>query len=222
MNERRIWIIAGIVAIAHFSGIAWLEWRATPERYTPPKDRLVVKTVQLSPEKKEKKIAASTPPPVKKSAPPKKSKPPVKKAEAKAKPQKKVSQHEERKGDLIAQARERLSQVGKTSKKIDQAKGVESLKIDSLESGVEDHGYYTLLAGALRQNLRLPEFGEVKIHLTLDCQGKVIHVKIVNAQNENNQRYVEKVLPKVVFPPFEKAFKNEKEHTFTITLANDL
>lgn len=101
---------------------------------------------------------------------------------------------------------------------MDQAKRVETLKID----GVEDHGYYSQLAACLKENLRLPEFGEVRVSLTLDCRGKVIQVKIISAQNENNKRYVEKILPKVNFPSFDQAFKNEKEHTFSITLANDL
>lgn len=245
LNKRRLWILVAVVSTAHICLIAWLEWETAPPHYTPPKERLIVATVKLAPEKKVKKIAENPsvqpvkkvhqktkPAPKKiasqkpKSAPEKKvseqSKPSVTKKKDKPLQQKTDSKQEELKGNLIAQARERLNRLGKSSKSIDQAKGVESLKIDSIEGGAEDQGYYSQLAACLRQNLRLPEFGEVRVHLTIDCMGKAIRVKIVNSQNENNRRYVEKVLPKVGFPPFDKAFKNEKEHTFSITLANDL
>lgn len=213
-EDRRLLLIAACVAVLHLCAIAWMEWGKPPMRYSPAQERLVVKTVQLKPEVKKPKPKSNPKKPV---------------ASAKKKPAKKpVSKKKKEpvkntvKNDLIAQAKERLSQVKKTSKTLDTIDLVEAMQIDSLEGGVEDHGYYTLIATALRQHLRLPEYGEVKVHLCLGCQGTVVQVNIVSAQNESNRRYVEKVLPSVKFPPFGKAFQNEKEHTFTITLANDL
>lgn len=225
-EDRRLLSIAVCVAILHLCAIAWMEWGKTPMRYTPSQEKLIVKTVQLKPEIKKpqpkpapKKSTTSTEKKsVKKTTASTTKKPAKKPAAAKKKePVKNTVQN-----NLIAQARERLSQVKKTSQTLDDVSLVDAMQIDSLEGGVEDHGYYTLIATTLRKNLRLPEYGEVKVHLCLDCQGTVVQVNIISAQNENNSRYVEKVLPSVQFPPFGKAFQNEKEHTFTITLANDL
>lgn len=228
-EDRRLLNIAVCVAILHLCAIVWMEWGKTSHRYPPPQERLVVKTVQLKPEIKKPEVKPSSKKQTVSQTKPEAKPSPKKQATAEKKPDKnaasaKKTEPKDNKAQntLIAQARERLSQVGKTSKRLDDVSLVDSMQIDSLEGGVEDHGYYSLLAAGLRQNLRLPEFGEVKIHLCLDCQGTVVQVKIVSAQNENNRRYVEKVLPPVQFPPFGKAFQNEKEHTFTITLANDL
>lgn len=218
MNKQRLWILAVSVILAHLCVVIWLHYGGVPESRFPLQEKLVVRTIHLTQEKKAETIPKKLPAQIKKSAP-KKKQPLVKKTEKKTElRQEKGLRQEERMESLIAQARQQLSQVGKASKAMDQAKRVETLKID----GVEDHGYYSQLAACLKENLRLPEFGEVRVSLTLDCRGKVIQVKIISAQNENNKRYVEKILPKVNFPSFDQAFKNEKEHTFSITLANDL
>lgn len=209
-RDRRFIMIALTVVLVHSGGIGWLELSSSPLHYKTPQERLVVKTMTLTQPKVERK---KSPQPVKMTQAPKKKAPSSKKKE--------FTKREK----LLAMAKENLGQVlnqKRTVKPLDDVGMIESMKVDSLEPVEgEDKGYYGALANTLRHSLRLPEFGEVKIHLTLDRHGRVVEVKIVGTENENNQRYVEKVLPTVQFIPFGKYYRNEKTHTFMITLTND-
>jgi flagellar biosynthesis GTPase FlhF len=260
-KNRPIVIIALVVGAAHAAGIGWMGWVASPRQYQPSMERLVVKTVKLSPPKKQELQQSSKPKKkdagqtehVRAPAPPKKKEPvnerktatapqskkevaakktpqkppskPVEEVAANKPPQKSTPEpaQNSQRDRLIAQAKANLKNVNKTTQSLQEVGIIESMQVDSVETGgVEDQGYYAALASSLRRHLRLPELGEVKVLLRLHCQGTVVQVSIVGAENENNRRYVEKVLPTVVFPPFGKAFNHEQEHTFTLTLTNDL
>ena len=70
--------------------------------------------------------------------------------------------------------------------------------------------------------LRLPEFGEVKIKLTLERTGRVIKVQVLNAESELNRKYIEKEIESLALPPFGNNFKGMTEFTFSITLSNEI
>ena len=82
-------------------------------------------------------------------------------------------------------------------------------------------GYRDELAGRLKLLLRLPEFGEVKIKLTLSRAGKVAKVSIVSAESAANRTYIEKTIPTLSFPSFGNNFGTLPEYTFLISLSND-
>jgi CxxC motif-containing protein len=96
------------------------------------------------------------------------------------------------------------------------------LNIDSTEIFAKSEaGYYNALLSCLKNNLILPELGEVKIKLTIDRNGKVLTIETLHAQSAWNKQYLESYLPVIVMPPFEQYYKGMNQKTFTITLINN-
>ena len=62
--------------------------------------------------------------------------------------------------------------------------------------------YYDELVSRLKLALKLPEYGDVKIKLTLSRQGKVTKVIITQAKSRKNREYIEKILVATSFPRF--------------------
>lgn len=86
----------------------------------------------------------------------------------------------------------------------------------------QEHSYHEELASRLKLLLRLPEFGSVKIQLTLKRSGEFVAVSVVNAKSNKNRTYIEKMLPTLNYPGFGDNFTGKDQHTFTINLSNDL
>jgi colicin import membrane protein len=82
--------------------------------------------------------------------------------------------------------------------------------------------YHDELVQRLKLALQLPEYGEVKLELTLNRSGKVVKLKCVQAKSRKNANYLEKMIPSVTFPPFGHNFTNEKQHTFRLRLSEDI
>src|SRR5579872_7503127 len=59
----------------------------------------------------------------------------------------------------------------------------------------EETEYQQSLVQCLHQSLNLPEFGEVKIQLTLSQSGTVEKVVVMKAESEKNKKYLEMHLP---------------------------
>jgi hypothetical protein len=78
------------------------------------------------------------------------------------------------------------------------------------------------LTSRLKRLLKLPQYGDVDIQLTLLRSGKVAKLIVTNSQNALNKDHVEKMLPTLIFPPFGNGFAGEEQHTFKIRLSNDL
>lgn len=77
------------------------------------------------------------------------------------------------------------------------------------------------LLSRLKQLLRLPQYGDVEVELTLLRSGKVALLKIIKAENLTNKAHVEKVMPTLSLPPFGNCFAGEQQHLFKITLSNE-
>lgn len=82
--------------------------------------------------------------------------------------------------------------------------------------------YYDELVSRLKLSLKLPDYGEVKLQLTVNRSGKVVTVKEVKSKSSKNKDYIQKALPKLHLPPFGQNFTGETEHTFRLTLSNEL
>ncbi len=98
------------------------------------------------------------------------------------------------------------------------------LQIDapSYELGAEGASDYTdVLICHLHQCLSLPDYGEVKIQLSLRQDGTVCKVIVLKAQSEKNKQYLESHLQRLKFPRFEGAYANKKEYTFIVTFCNE-
>jgi colicin import membrane protein len=86
----------------------------------------------------------------------------------------------------------------------------------------QEMSYYDELASRLKLLLRLPEFGEVKVKLTLERSGKFVKVTIENSKSDANRKYVEKTMPSLKFPSFGSNFDKMSQYTFVISLSNEL
>jgi hypothetical protein len=92
------------------------------------------------------------------------------------------------------------------------------LRIDT-ES--EESDYVGVLVAHLHQLLTLPEYGEVKIRLSLRQDGSVVKLTVLNAQSKENKRYLETALPHVRFPKLDGVYANQKECDFILTFLNE-
>lgn len=144
----------------------------------------------------------------------------------------------QRQQKLVAAAEESIAKITGSHANLVAAKGtaalsttpraIASLQIDSLHIAkegptltVREATYRDELASRLRLLLRLPEYGEVKVNLTLDRLGGVSKVVIKSAESIANRNYIEKTLPVLSFPAFGINFESATEYTFLITLKNE-
>ncbi|MBI2812372.1 MAG: hypothetical protein HYX67_16325 [Candidatus Melainabacteria bacterium] len=187
-----------------------------PKAQAPAAKKVVPKT---DPVKKEAAIADKR---IAKTAPP-----PTKKAPL---PRAKISD------SLLKELEESIAKIEKSSDKgvaskrtptIAKAAAPITLQIDipfekgsNAEEGEED--YTDTLIRHLHQSLSLPDYGEVKIQLSLRQDGSVAKIVVLTTQSEKNKRYLESILPSLRFPRFDGVFASKKEHTFTLTFCNEL
>jgi len=201
-----------------------------PKKLTP----LIVRTVQLEKTKlaqAQPTNVISPPAPAQKNvAPPQKSPPPPKKI-AKSDKKKKATQSNKKNkeankknGDLSNNNKEKLRRLAEeslvalnqTGKRSHSAAAPLPSISDSLISF--ERNYQDELISYLEQLLTLPEDGEVKMQLTLSREGQVHALRITQATSQKNRTYLETTVPTLQLPSFGSCFKQEKTHTFTITL----
>lgn len=83
-------------------------------------------------------------------------------------------------------------------------------------------GYEEELVTRLRLLLRLPEYGAVRVAMTLNRKGQVQKIAVLAAESLKNQEYIEKTLPGIVFPGFLAHFEGEEQHEFVLSLSNEM
>lgn len=147
---------------------------------------------------------------------------------------------------LLAKAKENLAKMSETRDKISQStasstklattplpKEVSHLQIDALpigeigsvaqagEWGVKEVSYRDEIVYRVKAALKFPDYGTVKIKLTLDRTGKVVKVETMQSESAKNKTYLERTLPTLQFPAFGQQFSGAAQYTFLITLHND-
>lgn len=142
---------------------------------------------------------------------------------------------------LLAKAQENLAKMSETRDKISTSssaslkstslpKELGSLQVDAMpigdagnasDWGTKEASYSDDIAYRLKMALRLPDYGTVKIKLTLDRTGKVLKVEIVQSESNKNKGYVENKIPTLLFPSFGQRFQGVAQNTFVISLQND-
>ncbi len=176
--------------------------KAAPQKTTPP--------VKKEPAIGEKQLSKNKPSPAKKNPPPQN--------------RAKISD------SLLKELEESIAKIeNKGDKKVVHKKEspnnksfvVYPLQIDTASMQNDPNNYTDTLIDHLHQYLSLPDYGEVKIQLSLRQDGTVVKVVIVKTQSEKNKQYLESTLPGLRFPPFDAAHAN-KENTFTLTFCNEL
>lgn len=141
----------------------------------------------------------------------------------------------------LTKAKENLAKMNQTRDKLSASSTVNldtatlpkelvSLHVDALSLGgqegsnhwgIKEASYSDEVAYRLKMNLKLPDYGAVKIKLTLDRTGKVKKVEILKSESNKNKTYVESKIPAIVFSPFGQKFQGASENTFVITLQNN-
>ena len=141
---------------------------------------------------------------------------------------------------FLSDAQEKMAKMGQNKNKITTTKSDDSvafvmpksitgLEIDSV-SMADDSSFFTPsersyrdeLSGRLKLLLKLPEYGDVKVKLTLDRSGNVISLFIISSESGVNRKYIEKMLSSVSLPSFGDNFGTESTHTFSVTLTQGL
>lgn len=222
----------------------------SPLKQKENKEKIVVKTKWL-PQKKERVAAVEKPaaPAVKNEKPALKSSPPSPllksppKAASKQKeeglkkkaPVQPFSKKEKEvkivvPGHLLKELEETIAKIDEKRDKIGAKKRLEpSTKIKPLqteafhrcEMSQKEEEYKEALITYLRDSLNLPDFGDVKIQVTLRPDGTLEHLKVLEADSDRNRLYLEKELPLIHFP-FPKGTSEKKESTFILTFCNEL
>lgn len=162
-------------------------------------------------------------------------------AEAERKQQEELAAREAaRKQTLIAKAQENLSKNKESRDRDLSMSGVNlqntaiptiigSLQIDALPLESEGTAKWTAtevsyrdeVAQILHGALRLPEYGSIKIELTISKSGKVEKVMILSSESSKNKQYIEQKVPGLHFPSFGSRFQECPQCTFSITLKNE-
>ncbi len=141
--------------------------------------------------------------------------------------------------ELIASAQKSIAKIGQSHDTLAEGSAVsfasttlpgriDNLQVETFREEAaepltsQEITYYDELASRLKLLLRLPEFGEVKIRLTLTRAGRFVKVSIVRAESNANRKYIEKTLPTVKYPSFGNNFSQMNEYTFVIALSNEL
>lgn len=214
--------------------------KPTPAPKTSPKE---IKKVE--PAKKQAPVAKAQPEPPKPAKPVKKEPTPEEIAakEAEKRRELEIAAAKEaarlRQQELLEKAKENIAKIKETGDKIGTGKIVSldstsipqqigQLQIDALPVGntvstelsTKEINYRDEIAYRLRSALKLPDYGEIKIKLTLDRTGKVTQVQTLKAESNQNKQYIEKTVPSLIFPPFGSNFAEASHYTFLITLNN--
>jgi colicin import membrane protein len=207
----------------------------TPVRKTLPKpvkklpqSKKVVSPVK-KPIAKAARILKKTPPVKPKSKPAIAKTKPAKKSPANKIDEKKLQQQR----TLLSRAKENMKKVASGNLLADVALAAVATpqKIEALQSDAllidtptvlnsQEISYRDELAHRLKLLMKLPEYGELQLKLTLDRSGKVVTVKILQSASKSNRTHVEKILPTLKMPAFGKNFGNQAEYTFSITMSN--
>lgn len=197
-------------------------------------ERVRVQTVKLAP--KGSQTASNAPTkkqeaPKVESAPKKKETPKKKESAAKKKeaPKRVEKAAQTKKGpdrkELIKKVQESVAKM-ESMEATSATSGALGLKpIESLSfqggGGIEE-GYISDLTASLKLLLHLPEYGQVRLYLTVLRSGDVDSFEIVESASRINRTYLERALRELALPAFGSRFPQEEKHTFALTLSNEL
>jgi len=123
---------------------------------------------------------------------------------------------------LIHELQESIAKIENTQKTgVVKSKPSSTFTLHIDQKDEEEH-FADVLVDILHHALHLPDFGEVKIALTLRKEGSIAKLLVLKAESEENRKYLERHLPTLRFPPLQGASAKETEHTFILTFCNAL
>lgn len=222
LDRALVTIFLTVVGL-HAGIILWMILQSTFQPLVPPPTRpLVVKTITLQPPKKAptapvsaiKKPVVEAAKPVK-EAPKKEA---VVKKTVTAKTTKKSVPAQKVENTLLAAAKEALSQLKQTP----TLDPVTTLAVsEEAPTKLSGSSYEQDLAQRLHTLVRLPEYGQVTLQLTLNRNGTVEKFEVTSAESQINRDYIQQQLPKLRFVTFGNRYPGEEKHTFLLVLKNE-
>lgn len=177
--------------------------------------RPVEKKAAPSPKPVEKKKVAAAPKP--KPQPLKSKKPAVNDAPQKKKVKTPPAKTQEEPEEITTKI-DSKKEKSYSSPKLDVPAPIEKNRL-TLADIIETSDYQELLVSYLHQMLNLPDYGEVRIQLTLSEDGTVTKMVVLKTESQKNKEYLERNLPMLKFP---RLFSNKKEETFMLTFCNEI
>jgi hypothetical protein len=178
----------------------------------------VVKETKMAPKAKPtpaKVLPASHPKPA--------SRPVAKKIDTPAPaPQKQKEARQNRALSNLAKELEKsIAQIERSApEKSPTTKTALKLQIDMNEKQESD--YVASLTHYLHTALHLPDFGAVKMELTVREDGSIAKLLVLKAESEENRKYLEKHIPLLHFPPLQGEYAKNNTHAFVLTFCNEL
>lgn len=119
---------------------------------------------------------------------------------------------------LLAAAKEALSQLKQTP----MLDPVTTLALsEEVPTKLTASSYEQDLAQRLHTLVRLPEYGQVTLQLTLNRNGTVEKFEVTSAESQINRDYIQQQLPKLRFVTFGTRYPGEEKHTFLLVLKNE-
>ena len=225
MLRPRLWLAVISLHIVFFyfigHGISWnqkpvhkrLQVRTIATSTPPAKSMQASQKTSPTPSQasaSKPQIKNSKAPPVasKKAAPPTNKTKPVKKST----PQ--IPQH------LLKELENNLAKIDEKKKlppSPRQPSLIPTLTIDSIDDIASDQAEYEeTIIRYLQHLLQLPEYGEVKMELTVKSDGSISRIKVLKTESMKNKNYLEKNLPLLKLPVL------GSEKTFTLTFCNEI
>ena len=152
--------------------------------------------------------------------------PAVKRKTSPKKTQKKSKVQDQRKSrQLLRQIEESIAKIESKTDNFVPRNEVELPKtVDfslPFEEGEGDVIYQDILVRHLKENLRLPGFGKVTLKLSLQKNGGVTNIEVIQTESDKNRNYLSDSLKTLSFPPFQGDLDDFDEQTFLITFHCD-
>ncbi len=170
------------------------------------------KTKPAPPSKTETTVTKKTPPPKKPSAA----------KQTAPSPSQNLLKEAEEKLSKIAAKQDNTPRVSSLPpmKQIEISSFSKTEESSSFSSFEEEDSWTEFLIGYLQQKLKLPDFGEVTIQLSVQGDGRVSSVRIVKSESTKNTKYLEENLTKIIIPS--TYLKKNEINIFVLTFCNEL
>ncbi len=121
---------------------------------------------------------------------------------------------------LVAVASEQISTVSKVGAL--ESEHLQTISCEGVEAyATKEALYVSELIRRLKLALKLPEYGEVRVKMTLSRSGSVTQLSVLKSSSSINKKLVEQKLKGLTFAAFGASFAKEESHTFTLILSNE-
>jgi len=209
---------------------------AAPSKPAAPKNTVALTPVQPKPAVPIVKKAAPTPKPATK---PKTTPSSIKPAPAKQPPirqePKSSSTNLHVPKELLEELEERIAKIETKRdkiratadiaipKSIDSSFSKETIEYSQENDAIDElNNYSEFLVAYLQQHLHLPDFGEVKVEISLRQDGNIEKYVVLKTESEKNRKYLEERLPALRFPEFKGKGLSKSRQTFVLTFCNEI